>query len=370
MTFKTKTIRISGLVLLGLYCLGCIKSMEAIPVREYRKQKDIIEPPPRSEEMLQEIRKFSRVTKNQVFTEEWGIPEYIIGPCDVLEVTFWEANQPVKYETAVRSDGCISYSFLDDIKVSGMTRRQVDQVLTQGLSKYIKNVRIDVVVLKHKSKSALLFGEINILQTGRSGPGKYELQGKTRILDLIVMAGGATKNSDLKNVELVREVKRYGLNLYDAMFKGDMTQNVIIDNGDVVTVPELPELGERVYVFGEVNNEGIFAHEEAYDLLAALLRAGGCTRTAVEDDIKIIRGYGNGKPVILSASLNDVLKKGDISQNIHLLDGDVVYVPRTLIGDINEFIVKTTPLLDYLFYPARYRDSYSDTDRIRYLMSK
>lgn len=342
--------------------------MEAIPVKEYQEQKDVIDASPGSQEMLEKISNLSRVTRNEVFTEEWGMPEYIIGPGDVLELTFWEANKPVKYETTVRSDGCISYSFLDDVKVSGMTRRQVDQILTQGLSKYIRNVRIDVVVLKYESKSALLFGEINILQTGKSGPGKYMLQGKTRILDLVVMAGGATKNSDLKNVDLIREGERYRLNLYDAMFKGDLTQNVVIDNGDLVTVPELPELGERVYVFGEVNNEGIYAYEEAYDLLAALLRAGGCTRTAVETDIKIIRGYGKGKPIVLSASLNDILKKGDVSQNIHLIDGDVVYVPRTTIGDINEFIVNSTPFLEYLFYPARYRDAYSDTTRMRFFM--
>ena len=244
----------------------------------------------------------------------------------------------------------------------------MDQVLTEDLSKELRNVRIDVSVLQYKSKSALLFGEINALEGTKSGPGKYILKGKTTILDLIVEAGGATKDSDLKNVELVRGGKRYPLNLYDAMFKGDMNQNVIIDHRDVVTVPELPILGERVYVFGEVNSEGIYAHENSYDLLAAIASAGGCTITAIEGDIRIIRGYGEGKPVILSASLTDILEKGDIEQNIPLIDGDVVYVSRTLIGDINEFIVNTTPLLEYIFFPGKYRDAYSDSTRMRYFM--
>lgn len=357
MILNNKLIKILA-IFLGLCFMGCAQSLHVIPVTEYNEQMSGVST--RSEEMLEEISAMSRVTGNRVFTEEWRIPEYIIGPGDVVELTFWEGTQPVKYETTVRSDGCISYSFLDDIKVSGLTLRQVDQVLTERLHKYIRNVRIDVAVLKYKSKTALLFGEINILQvqTEQSGPGRYPLSGKTRVLDLIVAAGGTTKDSDLKKVELVRGGKRYSLNLYDAMFKGDMTHNVIIDDGDVVTVPELPALGERIYVFGEVNNEGIYPHEETYDLLAAIARAGGCTSIAVENDIKIIRGYGEGKPVVLSASLDDILKKGDISQNVHLVDGDVVYVPRTVVGDINEFILNTTPLLDYLLYPARYRDDY------------
>jgi protein involved in polysaccharide export with SLBB domain len=357
----------TGLIFISACLLGCANSRHSIPVNAYQEQVRVA--PSRSKEMLEEIARMSRVTKNHVFTEQAGIPEYIIGPGDVLELTFWEGTKPVKYKTTVRPDGCISYSFLDDIKVSGLTLRQVDQVLTERLYRYIKNVRIDVEALQYKSKSALLFGEINILQlqTEQSGPGRYPLRGKTRILDLIVAAGGTTKDSDLKNVELVRGGKRYSLNLYDAMFKGDMTHNVIIDNGDVVTVPELPPLAERIYVFGEVNNEGIYPYEDTFDLLAAIGRAGGTTKVAVEDDIKIIRGYGKGKPTVLTASLDDILKKGDISQNIHLIDGDVVYVPRTVIGDINEFILNTTPLLEYLLYPATYDHAYSDGNRTRYI---
>lgn len=357
----------TALVVMSACLFGCANRPHVIPVNAYQEQ--VPEAPSRSMEMLEAIAKMSRVTKNHVFTQQWGMPEYIIGPNDVLEFTFWEGTQPVKYKTTVRPDGCISYSFLDDIKVSGLTLHEVDQVLTERLSAYIKNVRIDVEVLQYKSKSALVFGEINILQlqTEQSGPGRYPLSGKTKILDLIVAAGGATKDADLKNVELVRGRKRYSLNLYDAMFKGDMTHNVIIDDGDVVTIPELPALAERIYVFGEVNNEGIYPYEESYDLLAAIGRAGGTTTVAVDDDIKIIRGYGKGEPTVLSASLDDILKQGDISQNIHLIDGDVVYVPRTVIGDINEFILNTTPLLEYLLHPARYRDAYSDSDRVRYL---
>lgn len=350
--------------------MGCASGPRIIPVKEYQAQAAAVENAPQSKELLKEISRLSDVTCNSVFTEESGLAEYIIGPGDVLELTFWKISQPLKYETTVRSDGYISYSFLDDVRVAGLTRPQIDEVLTQGLAKYIKNVRIDVTVLKYQSKSALLFGEINIMEGAQSGPGKYMLKGKTSILDLIVMAGGATKDSDLKNVELVRKGMHYRLNLYDAMFKGDMSQNVIIDDGDMVTIPELPELAERVYVFGEVNTEGIYPHEESYDLLAALSRAGGCTETAVESSIKIIRGYGKGEPVVLSASLDDILDRGDISQNIRLIDGDVIYVPRTIIGDVNKFIVNSTPLLDYLFYPARYRDSYSFTERMRYFMPK
>ncbi len=92
-----------------------------------------------------------------------------------------------------------------------------------------------------------------------------------------VVVGDDGGNADMRNVELLRKGKRYTLNLYDVMFKGDADQNVIVDGGDIVTVPELPVFGERVYVLGEVTTQGIYRLKDASDLLASLSLAGGPT---------------------------------------------------------------------------------------------
>ena len=350
---------------------GCASTTPGVSVKDYLKQQeDQLHNSANDTDqqtMLSELAAMSTVTKNQVYTEFDGVPEYLIGPQDELELTLWSTTVPAPYKTIVRNDGTISFSFLDDIKVAGLTARQVDQLITEQLGRYMKQVRLDVSVITYASKSALLFGQINILQTGKSGPGKYPLTGKSTLLDLIVAAGGATKDADLKNVELISHGKRYVINLYEAMLKGDMRQNVVVDNGDMITVPELYNLAERVYVFGEVNNVGIYSYKEAYDLLAALGLAKGFTGTAVKQDVKIIRGYGQDEPpLVLTANLDALLKQGDISQNLKLVNGDVVYVPRTVVGDLNEFIRNTTPLLDYLLKPGAYRDAYADPTKLRF----
>jgi polysaccharide export outer membrane protein len=125
----------------------------------------------------------------------------------------------------------------------------------------------------------------------------------------------------------------------------------------------------RVFVLGEVNAQGLYRLKDASDLLASLSLAGGPTRLAVKSDIKIIREYQErkGAPVILSASYDDITKKGDIAQNVALKNGDIVWVPRILIGDVNEWITNTLPLLDYLLKPAAYRDAYGDSNNLRFL---
>jgi polysaccharide export outer membrane protein len=98
------------------------------------------------------------------------------------------------------------------------------------------------------------------------------------------IAGEEFANADLRSVEVVRRGKIYTVNLYNAMFKGDMAQNIVVDNGDIITVPELPTYGEKVYVLGEVNNQGIYRFKDVSDFLSAISKAGGTTRVAVDSD--------------------------------------------------------------------------------------
>jgi polysaccharide export outer membrane protein len=319
--------------------------------------------------MQEELRRLSRVKENAVFTEKRGYPEYKVGPLDVLGITA-RAGSEYKTDTVmIRSDGTISYSFVDDLPVEGLTVREVDERLTERMSRFIRKPRIDIVVKEFNSKSALVMGEIGSLRYAQYqvASGRFFLKSKTTLLDVLVMAGGYTKDADIKRVKLIRGEKIWCINLYDLIYRGETEQNVIVNDGDVVDVPELPEYGERVYVLGEVSRQGVYSLKDVPDLLAALSFAGSYTRTAIEENTMIIRGYQPGKkPVVLTADVSAILKRGDIGQNIPLVDGDVVYVPRSSIGDINEFIVNTVPLLDYLLYPGRYRDAYGSYEHLRF----
>ena len=381
MTFRTR--RLLSILTVSFFCMqSCTLEAPGIPVKTYREPAIALKAEERQQqEMTEAIKRLSSIKENTVFTEKYGSPEYIIGPGDVISISYWtpsrdEGFKQTIFTATVRPDGRISFIFADDIPVSGYSAREIDDILTGAAQKYMRDPRIEVVVKEFKSKSALLFGQINSLQqTANSGPGKYPLLGKTRVLDLIVAAGGAisgrdTGNADLRRVELVRQGKKYSLNLYNAMFRGDVTDNVVLDNGDIVTVPEMPTFAERIYVFGQVRSQGILRLRDSQDLLTAIAISGGTTPVAIKTDIKIIREYKErkGKPIILSANLDQILLQGDLSQNVRLKDGDVIYVPRSVIGDINEFILNLTPTLDFLNdRPSDFRLNYmKDQNKMRW----
>jgi protein involved in polysaccharide export with SLBB domain len=400
-----KNKRISLIVMLCLMAsflaaCGSVGVVKGIPVNTYKiPEADLAAMEKQSKELNEEILQMTQVRQNDVFTEKNGMPEYIIGPGDVLTLTYWmpyssyspsagqlmqgtaEGFMQTAFNVTVRPDGKISYSFGDDISVAGHTASEVREILLQGIKGYIKQPRLEVLVKEYKSKTALLFGRINNLQstTGMTGPGKYPLKEKTTVLDLIITAGGPVTgipqrtslrtdvnfggNGDLRKVELVRKGKKYTLNLYSALFGGNMNHNVIINDGDMITVPEEPTFAKRVYVFGQVNGPGVFSLTDANDLLMAISLTGGTTAVAVKKDIKIIREFAErqGKPLVLSANLDDILMRGDLSQNIALKDGDLVYVPRMVIGDVNEFIANINPLMLFLTTnapPANFRSAW------------
>jgi len=366
-----KRILLSWLFALLFFLLlsnGCTPRLPGIPVKELPPKISPKRVASRSLAMKEELARLSEVTENAVFTEKRGYPEYKIGPLDVLEITFRAGSDQKTDTVIVRSNGTISYSFVDNIPAAGLTVRELDHRLTERLSAFMRNPRVDITIKEFKSKTALVLGEVGVLRLPyyMAGSGKVFLKGKTTLLDLLVLAGGYTEDADIKQVKLIRGDKIYYINLYDIIYTGETEQNVIIDAGDVVDVPELPIFGERVYVLGEVYRQGIYPLKNTPDLMAALAFAGSYTGTAVQENTLIIRGYEPGKqPQVLTADIDAILKKGDIRQNIPLIDGDIVYVPRSTIGDINEFIINTIPLLEYLLYPGKFRDAYAQPDDLR-----
>jgi protein involved in polysaccharide export with SLBB domain len=113
-------------------------------------------------------------------------------------------------------------------------------------------------------------------------------------------------------------------------------------------------------VFGEVRQPGAYSFTgttmPTLDLIAA---AGGPTVFALLDQARIIRGDIT-KPEVISVDLKQLVETGDQSQNIPLMDGDIVYVSRTAIGDVDLFVQRMRPFLTLITSPLRTYDYFDD----------
>jgi len=95
---------------------------------------------------------------------------------------------------------------------------------------------------------------------------------------------------------------------------------------------------QRVYVDGEVNKPGMVALLGPLTVLQSIAEAGGVKDTAKTDRVLIIRKSNDNKPQAIEVNLDDIRKAADGSQNVLLAPYDVVFVPKSKIANVNQFI--------------------------------
>lgn len=287
----------------------------------------------------------AEVAENAVFTTVDGKPSYRIGVGDTIKITFWQDLKPTHESALVRPDGTLSFGYIQDLKVTGLTVDQVDALLTARLAEQIRQPKVDVAVEKFNSKFVTFSGAIASNPNYRSGPGKYSLDGKVRVLEMLARAGGPEKDANLRDVRLRRQDgQTLTLNLYKALIEGDPGNDVIVDDGDLVFIPTISKEANRVYVFGEVQKPGVYTFEGSEtSLFDVISQAGGPTIFATARSTKIVRG-DISRPEVISADVDGLLTKGDHTQNIYLANRDLIYVPRSFIGDVNLFVQRISPL--------------------------
>lgn len=310
--------------------------------------------------------------ENVAFSEVTGFNEYVIGPGDVLTITEWKTTGVSAHKLLVRPDGKVSFSFFEDIKVAGLTPTQIDNLITSQLEGFVKKPRIDVVVTEYRSKKVSFFGEINrVSGVPQSGPGIYPLKGKTKLTELLLDAGSETERADLRNVELIRRGRLYKLNLLSAMTLEDLSQDVLLEDGDKITIPLLPQFAKvrqaesQIFIFGEVKSPGLHRLAGKPKIADAIARAGGTTTKAVWSHIKVIRGTPEN-PVIIPVNFERLLKKSDISQNVPLKDGDIIYVPKNTLGRVEDWIKQIDTILAVVLkHPQSFRENYTTGGGLR-----
>ncbi len=89
-----------------------------------------------------------------------------------------------------------------------------------------------------------------------------------------------------------------------------------------VTVDVLSYESQKFYVLGAVQRPGVFPVTGETTLLEGLGLAGGIREGGDVEGAYVIRG-----PALLAVSLGDILLRGDLSRNVRMRHGDLVYVP-------------------------------------------
>ncbi len=291
------------------------------------------------------------IQENKVFKTIDGVAEYKVGAGDELQITFWRGAKADHKKVTVQVDGTVSLPYQEALQISGKTPREIDQLITNILKTYERHPRVDVLVLKARSKHASIFGEVNSLSRQPTGPGTYNLKGKETIVEFVSRAGGASKEANLNAVQVIRNGETIVIDLARAIQNGDITENIIIDDEDTVYIPSLAQSKRQVYVLGEVNKVGIVEFRDNISFLDAISQSGGLTPDAYLPDIRVLRA-NRDKPEILAVDFERFMEQGDLTQNLALADKDIIIVPSRPIANWNKYIADISPTITLLLQPV------------------
>ncbi len=144
------------------------------------------------------------------------------------------------------------------------------------------------------------------------------------------------------------------INLNELIETGDMRNNILLQAGDVVTVPH----GGIVYVLGAVNRPGgfVLANDRTpMTTMKILALAGGLTRIAKTDHAVIIRTDDQGKQTETELDLKKVLARK--SEDLQMRPSDILYIPD---NRTKEFALQTLQLalaaaVNVAFYRVAYQ---------------
>lgn len=158
---------------------------------------------------------------------------YIVGDSDVIRVNVWKEPE-VSQTVVVRTDGNISLPLINEVKVSGMTPLQIQDMVAEKLKGFLNNPQVTVTVIEIRSKRAFITGEV-------SRPGTYSLNAQTTVLQLIAQAGGFTPFAKKDSIVVLRTEDGRQSRLkfrYKEVVQGKKTeQNIALHPGDTVVVP-------------------------------------------------------------------------------------------------------------------------------------
>lgn len=295
--------------------------------------------------------------------------DYVIGPGDLINVQVFDVPE-MSRDLRVSQTGSIGMPLVPvRMHIAGLTELQTEQKITEVLEAngLISHPEVSVTVKEKKSRPITIVGAV-------AHPMVYEADRQVTLIDVLAQAGGITPDAadhvivtrperdasadpsaEASQPPSVAEdaakstaptasneksaasaeppqitpplVNTITVNLSPILETGDMANNVVVQPGDVVTVPH----AGIVYVLGAVSKPGGYTvtnDRAQLSTLKILSLAGGLDRTAKSDHAVIVRKDGTGQQHEVEVDLKKVMKFE--AEDVQLRPSDILYIPRSV----------------------------------------
>jgi protein involved in polysaccharide export with SLBB domain len=162
------------------------------------------------------------------------LQEFVIGAGDQISVQVF-GHHEFDRKVNVSPTGEIYYPLLGYLNIEGMTAKELRVFLTEKISKYYVDPEVGISIVAVKSQKIFILGEVR-------QPGVYPLEFPITTFELVLRAGGFNDRAKKSNILLLRgtgeEAVVHKLDLERVYQKGDHEDNIYVQGGDIVYVPQ------------------------------------------------------------------------------------------------------------------------------------
>ena len=240
-------------------------------------------------------------------------------------------NMPVASAPTMQGVYLPQYDVVAAIPIYGLSLRTAKDSMAIAFAKYLRNIDIDMTLVGMRTFIVLVVGEI-------TRPGMVKATPIHRVSTVIDQSGGISSIGTHANIELKRGKQTSVVNLDEFERTGNIHANPYVQDGDVIVIPKMAMsvvvkgavFGKRAYELRvaeltasrERTSEGLYELIEGERISDMLSKAGGITPWA-----DALHAYIDRDKHKLYINLHAAIVNPDTSENIMMLDGDVLVVP-------------------------------------------
>ncbi|ELV8769895.1 SLBB domain-containing protein [Vibrio harveyi] len=270
------------------------------------------------------------------FNTTWAAEDDVVKVGDLVQINLpGEASLNKGFQVDKR--GRINLPEIGPVFVAGYNETQLQNVITDNLKTVFRDVSNARVFIKQQQLLISVQGYV-------VKPGEYTLPSGSNIQMFLYEAGGLRAGAQLDKIIVKRGNKSIEFDYKRFLDTGDDSKLPALESLDVLFVPASPLVGNieqefdaaklansgdsadsarAIKVFGEVNAPGSFTFKPNTTLVDVVMRAGGVTRYASVEQIRVIT---NNTPIMFN--LKRYLDTGDQSLLPEILPGATIFVPK------------------------------------------
>ena len=205
-------------------------------------------------------------------------------------------------------------------------------------------------------KSILALAAVTALWTGTACAEEYYMRPGDELNIVVTQQQDLGNSSTNQSPFVVRPDGNVSFPLVGEIHAEGMTVSQFTDVLQQGLSRYISKLGRvRVYVFGEVRKPGAVELDKGHTVIDAIGAAQGFTRDTAKKKIFLI--HQDQPKSLIPINLNNMLKTGDMSQNVTLREGDILYLTKNHRID---FARDIAPILSSLYLVTEAKDNLDD----------